>query len=69
MLNPDRFVVEMVDQEIEKNKMNFGYRFCPCVPSELYSKENYKDYICPCKYFREEVESGQTCRCGKFIKE
>ena len=32
-------------------------------------KENYKDYICPCKDYRDNIEKGEPCRCGLFIKE
>lgn len=68
-LNPDKELVEMIDQAIKKNKEEFGFRFCPCVPSEFYFKENYKDYICPCKEFIQNTAIGETCHCGKFIKE
>ena len=52
-----------------KNKELFGEQYCPCVPYTEYSNENAKDYICPCKDFRENIKNGETCRCGLFLKE
>lgn len=69
MLNPDKDLVKFIQQEIAKNKEKFGYNFCPLVPSDLYSKENYKDYICPCKDYQNNIEPGEQCRCGLYIKE
>lgn len=67
-LNPCSELVDMIDAAIAKNKREFGYNFCPTVDCKFYSKPNYKDYICPCRDFLENVEEGHECRCGKYIK-
>ena len=43
-------------------KDNQGY--CPCIYESL-GKEEYK---CPCKDFKENIKSGETCYCGLYIK-
>jgi len=55
---------EEILSHLKKNKEEYGERYCPCVPSYLFSNET----ICPCKNFREEVPSGEACHCGLFIK-
>lgn len=68
-INPNDIVlVGEIKDALSKNKELFGERFCPCVPSPLYSSENRADYICPCKKFREEGEVGETCHCGLYVK-
>ena len=61
-------LVAEIRDALNKNKELFGERFCPCVPSYKYCTQNAKDYICPCKDFRENVKEGDTCHCGLFIK-
>lgn len=67
-INDDKVLVAEIRDALNKNKELFGERFCPCVPSYKYCTQNAKDYICPCKDFRENVKEGDTCHCGLFIK-
>ena len=59
-LNPD---LEIVNAIIEGLKNNDSY--CPCI---AFSKGK-PEYKCPCKDFRENVQVGETCHCGLFIKD
>ena len=47
---------------LQKLKANEGY--CPCV-IDSRGKEEYK---CPCENFRNEIEVGETCHCGLYVK-
>ena len=42
---------------------NDGY--CPCI---LHSKGK-DEYKCICEDMRENVQAGQTCHCGLYIKD
>lgn len=64
--NPN--LVEKVNEKIKENIEKYGKPYCPCIPEEFYLTENGKDFICPCKNFRENVKSGEECHCGKYIK-
>lgn len=44
-------------------KENAG--FCPCVKDSL----NKPEYQCLCEDFRFNVEVGQPCHCGLYIKD
>lgn len=65
-LNEDKVLVAEIQAALRKNKELFGERYCPCVAPYLYTS---KDFICPCKDFRENVAIGESCHCGLFIKE
>lgn len=58
-----------IKDKLARNKKLYGERYCPCVPCGFYSAENHEDFICPCKEFREEVQVGETCHCGLYVKE
>lgn len=68
-LNEDKVIVAEIQAALRKNKELFGERFCPCIPTPFYSNANYKDYICPCKDFRENVKAGELCHCQLYVKE
>lgn len=51
------------DAVLEGLKINKGY--CPCV----INSQGDKNYKCPCKEFREEIEIGNYCYCGLFHKD
>lgn len=53
---------------LKKNNKDFGHPYCPCVAEYKYKEENHKDYICPCKNFKEEVKIDEECICGLFLK-
>lgn len=57
----DKELVDAINEGLEKNKKEFGKRYCPC------SLEHTDDTVCPCKAFREQTEPG-FCHCGKFEK-
>lgn len=43
-------------------KDNDGY--CPCI----YESKGKPEYLCMCKDFRENIQVGETCHCGLYIK-
>ena len=55
---------EMVVKNIRAAlRENDGY--CPCV----YQSKGKQEYKCICKDFIENVQVGQTCHCGLYIKD
>lgn len=63
-LTEDIELKEDILNKLKENKEKYGERYCPCVNPAEYNK----DYICPCKDFRENVKGGESCHCGLFIK-
>ena len=59
-VNPDKEIVNIIRAGLKENE---GY--CPCILNS-YGKEEYK---CICKNMREEVQVGETCHCGLYIKD
>ena len=58
-ISSDKDTVNFIQQALRDND---GY--CPS-----HSEERGKpDYECPCKHFRENVEKGETCNCGLYVK-
>lgn len=68
-LNEDRELVKEICAALRENKKLYGKPYCPCVPSYKYATQNEQDYVCPCKDFRENVDMGEMCHCGLYIKE
>ena len=65
-LNPDRVLVENVVAGLVRNKMKYGYAYCPCRGVEGIPERD-RDKICPCRTHREEIASRGTCECGLFV--
>lgn len=59
-LNPDKELVTAIREAL---KANDG--FCPCV-EDSRGKEEYR---CICKDMFENIQPGQTCHCGLYIKD
>ena len=59
-LNPDKEIVNVVCKGLRENE---GY--CPCI----YESKGKPEYKCPCQDFRENVQIGQVCHCGLYIKD
>lgn len=64
-LNPDKEIREDALRSLRANFEKYGKAYCPCILPHLYNND---DYVCPCKHFREEVEYGEECNCGLYIK-
>lgn len=62
-------LVKEINKGLKDNVHVYGKPYCPCVPPDMYLTEMGDDFICPCKNFRCDVPAGETCHCGKFIKE
>lgn len=69
MLNPNKEIVQDCLAALRKNKEIYGKPYCPCILPTQFAGPRAQDYICPCKDFRERVESGGECNCGLYIKD
>lgn len=58
-ISSDKDTVNFIQQALRDND---GY--CPSHSEE----RGNSDYECPCKHFRENVEKGETCNCGLYVK-
>ena len=58
-ISSDKDTVNFIQQALRDND---GY--CPSLSEE----RGNPDYECPCKHFRENVEKGETCNCGLYVK-
>jgi len=65
-LNPDKVVVENIIAGLLRNKMKYGYAYCPCRGVEGIPERDRKN-ICPCRTHREEIARQGTCECGLFV--
>jgi len=65
-LNPDRIVVENIITGLVRNKIKYGYAYCPCREVEGIPEKN-RDNICPCRSHKEEIVRHGTCECGLFV--
>ncbi len=59
-VNPDKEIVEMIRQGLKEND---GY--CPCI----YQSKGKVEYKCMCYDFLNNVQAGETCHCGLYIKD
>jgi ferredoxin-thioredoxin reductase catalytic chain len=65
-LNPDKAVVRNIITGLMKNKIRYGYAYCPC--KEVTGiPEKDRDNICPCRTHKEEIARQGTCECGLFV--
>lgn len=67
-LNPDKIITENVIAGLVRNKIRYGYAYCPCREVKEISEED-RDNICPCQTHKEEITSQGTCECGLFVSE
>jgi len=68
LLNPDKVVVENVIAGLVRNKVKFGYAYCPCRDVKGVPDKD-RDNICPCRTHREEIARQGTCECGLFVSQ
>jgi ferredoxin-thioredoxin reductase catalytic subunit len=65
-LNPDEVVVRNIVSGLAKNKMDYGYAYCPCRQVQG-SPEKDKENICPCRMHKEDIARQGICECGLFV--
>lgn len=65
-LNPDEVVVENIIAGLVRNKIEYGYTYCPCREVKGIPEKD-GDNICPCKSHKEEIARQGTCECGLFV--
>ena len=56
----DKETVRIIREALKQNDW-----YCPCV-NQSKGKQEYK---CICKDFIENVQVGQTCHCGLYVKD
>lgn len=59
--NTDLDLRNEAERQLNENKIKYGKRYCPC------ALELSKDWICPCREFREQQTEGE-CHCGRYKK-
>lgn len=65
-LNPDEVVVRNLVSGLVKNKIEYGYAYCPCRPVEGVPERDRMN-ICPCRTHKDEIARQGTCECGLFV--
>jgi ferredoxin-thioredoxin reductase catalytic subunit len=68
-LNPNEKKVHELLVGLARNKIDFGYHFCPCMVMRICGDpaENRKR-ICPCYWHKKDIELDGACECGMFVK-
>ena len=66
-LNPDKKVLGIIIQGLDRNKGERGYEYCPCRPLENDSEKDRKK-ICPCFWHEAEIKKDGYCHCHLFYK-
>jgi len=59
-VNPDKALVNTIRTALQEND---GY--CPCV----HNSRGKTEYKCMCYDFLNNVQAGETCHCGLYIKD
>jgi len=67
-LNPDEVVVRSIIAGLVRNKIKYGYAYCPCREVEGIPEKD-RDNVCPCRTHKEEIVRQGTCECGLFVSE
>jgi len=67
-LNPDKVVVRNIVAGLVRNKIRYGYAYCPCRDVKGVPEED-RDNICPCRTHKEEIARQGSCECGLFVSE
>ena len=67
-INPDKVVVKNIIAGLVRNKIKFGYAYCPCREVKGIPEKD-RDNICPCRTHKEEIARQGTCECGLFVSE
>jgi len=65
-LNPDDVVVKNIILGLVRNRVKYGYAYCPCREVKGIPEEDARN-ICPCPTHKEEIARQGTCECGLFV--
>lgn len=65
-LNPDDVVVKNIIFGLVRNRVKYGYAFCPCRDVKEIPEDDARN-ICPCRTHKEEIAHHGTCECGLFV--
>jgi len=64
-INPDEKIVSMIIEGLAKNKLRYGYAYCPCRVVTGDPADDRK-IICPCIYHRDEIARDGLCHCQLY---
>ncbi len=65
-LNPDRKITESLIKGLIERERKYGERYCPCRRVTGNRKKD-KKIICPCVYYKKEIEEQGYCHCFLFV--
>ena len=66
VLNPDDIVVKNIISGLVRNRVKYGYAYCPCREVKGIPEEDARN-ICPCRTHKEEIARQGICECGLFV--
>jgi len=66
-LNPDKNIVDKIEEGLLRNLSVHGEVYCPCRVI-FGDKEKDKLIICPCAYHKDEIKQMGHCHCTLFVK-
>ncbi len=64
--NPSEDAVAYVIDGLARNKIIYGFAYCPCRCVDEKTVGDAKD-ICPCAYHKEEIAKFGQCDCALFL--
>jgi len=67
-LNPDRNVTVKLVNGLLENQGRYGYWACPCMLASG-TREEDRDIICPCDYWKDDAAEFGSCFCGLFVSQ
>lgn len=67
-LNPDEVAAKNIIAGLVRNKIKYGYAYCPCRDVKGVPEKD-RNNICPCRTHKEEIARQGTCECGLFVSE
>lgn len=67
-LNPDLDQRKKIINGLVDNAIKHGASYCPCRIVTGNAEEDCKN-ICPCDYFKVDIEMNGFCKCKLFFKD
>ncbi len=68
-LNPDEDRISFLVREMAKNKIEFGFHYCPCMLKRICGDpEEDRKRICPCYWHGKDISEVGFCECRLYYK-
>lgn len=66
-LNKNKESLDLIITGLASRKEKYGHQYCPC---RVITGNNSidKDFICPCKNHKIDIEKNGSCHCNLFYK-